>query len=161
MAEKLNTRTPNAFLMKYILLKKRHDGTFDANQLQEAMERYPADSGVWKIAIEYYLGKDPALAERQIAAFEKTFPAQAGDMLRYKIIASIRNSNGNCGYRSNCSCPCPITDYYWTGSDWNFGAYCRLLGVIRSDIAHHRNYCRGSGCHRCNYCDCEKLGFHR
>ena len=91
MAEKLNTRTPNAFLMKYILLKKRHDGTFDANQLQEAMERYPADSGVWKIAIEYYLGKDPALAERQIAAFKKTFPAQAGDMLRYKIIASIRN----------------------------------------------------------------------
>ena len=91
LAETLNARTPNAFLMKYLLLTKRQNGTFDADQLQDAMNLYPGDPGVWKIAIEYYLGKDPVLAEKQIAAFEAKFPEQAGDMLRYRIVSAIRN----------------------------------------------------------------------
>lgn len=91
LAEKLNTRAPNAFLMKYILLAKRHNSSFDSNQLQDALNRYSGDPGVWKIAIEYYLEKDPAQAEKQIAAFEVKFPGQAGDMLRYKIISAIRS----------------------------------------------------------------------
>ena len=95
LAEKLYTRESNAFVMKYILLFRHQRGILDINLLHRALKCFPDDSGIQKIAIEYYLQHDPREAEKIIIAFERQFPKQAAEMLRYKIFSAMRNNRAN------------------------------------------------------------------
>ncbi len=94
LAEKVNSRIPNVFAAKYILLGGHHRKAVDSALLRQALDRYPDDPGILKIAIEYYLqNKNTVQAEQLIADYEKRFPAKTAEMLRYKIISAIHRRN--------------------------------------------------------------------
>ena len=79
-------RRPDSVTGKIILLAQRKSGGDSAALLSDLMTRFPKDRGVRKIAAEYYLVKNPALAEKVIADYEQEFPKYKQDMLRYKIL---------------------------------------------------------------------------
>ena len=54
------------------------------------MKRFPGDQGIYKIALEYHLAHDLALAEKIIADYTQKFPKQQADMLKYRIILCTR-----------------------------------------------------------------------
>ncbi|MBQ9087806.1 MAG: hypothetical protein IJY46_03405 [Lentisphaeria bacterium] len=90
LAQKLYRREADVFTAKFILLMQKKSGTTDALLLKDALKRFKNDQGIVKIAIEYYLGNGPSECELLIAHYKKTFPAKAGDILRYEIILALK-----------------------------------------------------------------------
>lgn len=90
LAELLYQRKPDAFTAKILLLSQRKQSVFDSVLLRDALKRFGKDPGILKIAIEYYMEQDLQMVETLIATYKKQFPGKVKEMLRYEIIASVR-----------------------------------------------------------------------
>ena len=118
LANTLYRRKQEAFTAKFILLSQKRAGSLNVVLLKDAMARFPHDQGLFKIAIEYFMGNDPAECERLITIYKKKFVKKAGDMLRYEIILAIRKRDFDSAsglFRKNFS-PKLINEY------WNFAS---------------------------------------
>lgn len=93
LANLLYRRKKEPFTAKLILLNSRKQRSLDAGILKDALNRFPADQGILKIAIEYYIALDPAAAERLIARFKQKFAYQSGDMFRYEIVLASQQKD--------------------------------------------------------------------
>lgn len=93
LANLLYRRKKEPFTAKLILLNSRKQRSMDAGILKDALDRFPADQGILKIAIEYYITLDPAAAERLIARFKQKFAYQSGDMFRYEIVLASKKKD--------------------------------------------------------------------
>ena len=93
LANLLYRRKKEPFTAKLILLNSRKQRSMDAGILIDALDRFPADQGILKIAIEYYITLDPAAAERLIARFKQKFAYQSGDMFRYEIVLASKKKD--------------------------------------------------------------------
>ena len=118
LAEILYRRKPDVFAAKLILLAQKKSNSVNIVLLKDALKRFGNDSGIVKIAIEYYLKHELAESERLVAYFKKTFPAGKGDMLRYEIIFSMQKKDYekvSALFRENFS-PAILPEY------WNFAS---------------------------------------
>ena len=95
LAKLLYNRKHEVFTAKVILLIQKKSGSLNLVLLKDALKRFPQDQGIIKIAIEYYIGRDSAECEKQIAAYKKKFPAKASDMLRYEITLAAMKKDFN------------------------------------------------------------------
>ena len=93
LANTLYRRKKEAFTAKFILLCTRKQRTTDVAILKDALQRFPKDQGICKIAIEYFIGQDPAEAERLIARFKKDFASKSADMFRYEVVLASRKKD--------------------------------------------------------------------
>ncbi|MBR2723136.1 MAG: hypothetical protein IKB77_02290 [Lentisphaeria bacterium] len=87
-AKLLYRRKPDIFTAKYILLSEKNTSAFDAALLRDALKKFPADRGLIKIAVEYYLNTNIIEAKKYINSYGRLFPDSQKDMLRYQIIAA-------------------------------------------------------------------------
>ena len=93
LANLLYRRKKEPFTAKLILLNSRKQRSMDAGILKDALDRFPVDQGILKIAIEYYITLDPAAAERLIARFKQKFAYLSGDMFRYEIVLASKKKD--------------------------------------------------------------------
>ena len=90
LAENLCNRYNDVVIGKYLILSQRGKGKFNSGLLAQLLKNYPEDSGVIKIAIEYYLDRDLATADKLIDSYLKLFPKEKHDICRYEIISAMR-----------------------------------------------------------------------
>ena len=93
LSGKVYPRKPDVIVGKFLLLGQRQNNDFNFHLLTDLQTRFPEDLGVSKIAVEYYLGNNPAEAEKIIERNLKKYPHRKDVMLRYLIIAAIRQKN--------------------------------------------------------------------
>ncbi len=93
LAEKLYKRSPDAFTAKFILLNGQKSNSTITVMLEDALNKFPDDKGLVKIAIEHYLSKDLAKSKRLITSYKAKFSKNSSDMLRYEIIVAIKENN--------------------------------------------------------------------
>ena len=121
LAKHLYERRKDLFAAKFILLSQKRSSSGSLPLLQEALERYPEDQGLLKIAIEYYLEQDLAECELLIGRYKTKFPAKAMDMLQYEIILASRKKDHelvSALFRKHFS-PTLLREY------WNFASSTR------------------------------------
>ena len=127
LAKLLYARKKEAFTAKLILLQQQGMRAENAALLKDALQRFPQDQGLIKIAIEHYAASDPAECERLIAYYKKNFPQKAADMFRYEIIHALRKNDFNAVsalFRKHYS-PAILPEY------WNFAST-----TMREDDLH-------------------------
>lgn len=118
LANLLYARKKDVFTAKLILLHQQKMRSVNATLLHDALQRFPQDQGLIKLAIEYYAVKDNAEYERLIAYYKKNFPQKAADMFRYELILAVRKNDFNAVsalFRKNFS-PAILPEY------WNFAS---------------------------------------
>ena len=93
LSQMLYKRKPDVFTAKFILLLQKKSHSLDVALLKDAQKRFSKDSGIIKIAVEYYLNTDLSEAGELIAAYKKYFPAKKNDMLRYEIALALKSKN--------------------------------------------------------------------
>ena len=93
LANLLYRRKKEAFTAKFILLVSRKQRAIDALLLKDALQRFKNDRGILKIAIEYFISNDPAMAEKLIVSFKKKFASHSADMLRYEIVLASQKKD--------------------------------------------------------------------
>ena len=93
LASTLYNRKPEVFTAKYILLSQKKKNAINITLLKDALQRFGKDQGIIKIAIEYYLNREPAQSEKLIAYFKQTFPGQAAEMLRYEVFSAMKKKD--------------------------------------------------------------------
>ena len=95
LAPKVYRRTQDVLAGKFLLLSQRQKGSLDVLLLNDLLKRFPNDRGVSKIAVEYYLLHDPAVAQKLMEQYAKNHPAHQKDMLLYRISLAWRTKDLN------------------------------------------------------------------
>ena len=118
LANLLYARKKEVFTAKLILLQQQKMRSVNVSLLKDALQRFPQDQGLIKIAIEYYAVKDNGECERLIGYYKKKFPQKAAEMFRYELILAVRKNDFNAVsalFRKNFS-PAILPEY------WNFAS---------------------------------------
>lgn len=89
----LHNRKPELFTAKLILLAQKKNNSVNLVLLKDALKRFPADQGILKIAIEYFLRHEIAEAEKLIAQYKQKFTNRSGDMLRYEMFVNMQKKD--------------------------------------------------------------------
>lgn len=146
LAVRLYERKPELFTAKFILLEQKRNSRIDFALLKNVMKRFPADQGIIKIAIEYFMNQDLQECERLIAYYRKSFTDRKKDMLGYEIALALRkkdNEKVSELFRKNYSPE--ILDAYWTfassgvrvkdlqflSRDEQYGPFCKALLLLK------------------------------
>ena len=93
IAQVLYGRKPDAFTAKYILLGQKKRNMVNGALLKDALKRFSNDSGVIRIAIEYYLYRDVAECERLIEFHLNNFATTRMATLPFEIALAMRKKD--------------------------------------------------------------------